>query len=87
MSRLLIQHYLAELSRLRQVGGTHRESVVREAIKDLLKGWVRSHDLTFVPKYEIESPAKERRYVDGALLYDCEGDHDQLFAFQVRLRG
>ena len=27
------------------------------------------HDLTFVPEYEIESPAKQRRYVDGALLY------------------
>lgn len=36
MSRLLIQHYLAELSKLRQVSGTHRESVVREAFKDLL---------------------------------------------------
>ncbi|HET7563017.1 MAG TPA: type ISP restriction/modification enzyme, partial [Rhodanobacteraceae bacterium] len=69
MSRLLIQQYLAELAKLRQLGGTHRESVVREAFKDLLKGWGRSHDLTFVPEYEIESPAKERRYVDGALLY------------------
>jgi predicted helicase len=69
MSKLLIQNYLAELSKLRQVGGTHRESVVREAFKDLLKGWARAHDLTFVPEYEIESPAKERRYVDGALLY------------------
>ena len=60
MSRLLIQNYLAELSRLRQVGGTHRESVVREAFKDLLKGWARSHDLIFVAEYEIESPAEER---------------------------
>ncbi|MCE7951586.1 MAG: DNA methyltransferase [Xanthomonadales bacterium PRO7] len=69
MSKLLIQNYLADLAKLRQVGGTHRESVVREAFKDLLKGWARAHDLTFVPEYEIESPAKERRYVDGALLY------------------
>jgi len=69
MSRILIQQYLADLSKLRQVGGTHRESVVREAFKDLLKGWARSHELTFVPEYEIETPAKERRYVDGALLY------------------
>ncbi|MFO1506912.1 MAG: N-6 DNA methylase [Lysobacterales bacterium] len=69
MPRLLIQQYLAELAKLRQLGGTHRESVVREAFKDLLKGWGRAHDLTFVPEYEIESPAKERRYVDGALLY------------------
>ena len=69
MSSVLIQQYLAELAKLRQVGGTHRESVVREAFKDLLKGWGRALDLTFVPEYEIESPAKERRYVDGALVY------------------
>ena len=69
MSRVLIAQYLNDLSRLRQVSGTHRESVVREAFKDLLKGWARARDLTFVPEYEIESPSKERRYVDGALLY------------------
>ncbi|WIG54378.1 MAG: hypothetical protein OJF61_000164 [Rhodanobacteraceae bacterium] len=69
MSSVLIQQYLAELSRLRQISGTHRESVVREAFKDLLKSWGRSRDLFFQPEYEIETPAKERRYVDGALLY------------------
>jgi hypothetical protein len=46
-----------------------RESVVREAFKDLLKGWARSRDLVFVPEYEIATPAKERRYVDGALVH------------------
>ena len=70
MSKVLIGQYLNELSKLRQVSGTHRESVVREAFKDLLKGYARSHDLVFVPEYEIESPAKERRYVDGALLHE-----------------
>ena len=69
MSQLLIQQYLNQLQDLRKVAGTHRESVVREAFKDLLKGYARSHDLIFVPEYEIDSPAKERRYVDGALLY------------------
>lgn len=69
MSKLLISQYLNDLSRLKQVSGTHRESVVREAFKDLLKGYARSHDLVFVPEFEIESPAKERRYVDGALLH------------------
>lgn len=69
VSKLLINQYLNDLSRLKQVGGTHRESVVREAFKDLLKGYARSHDLVFVPEFEIESPARERRYVDGALLH------------------
>ncbi len=46
MSKVLIGQYLNELARLRQVSGTTRESVVREAFKDLLKGYARSHDLT-----------------------------------------
>lgn len=96
MSKLLIQNYLADLAKLRQIGGTHRESVVREAFKDLLKGWARSHELTFVPEYEIESPAKERRYVDGALLYglrlpfgywEAKDEKDDLDAeIEVKLR-
>ena len=53
MSKVLIQQYLNDLSRLKQVSGTHRESVVREAFKDLLKGYARSHDLVFVPEFEI----------------------------------
>jgi hypothetical protein len=69
LSKLLIRRYLTEISRLRQVSGTDRESVVREAFKDLLKGWAKDHDLTFIPEYEILTPAKERRYVDGGLLH------------------
>lgn len=69
MSHVLIQQYLNQLQDLRKVSGTHRESVVREAFKDLLKGWARQHDLVFVPEYEITTPAKDRRYVDGALLH------------------
>jgi hypothetical protein len=70
LSQILIQQYLNELRDLRRVSGTNRESVVREAFKDLLKGWGRNHDLIFVPEYEIETPAKYRRYVDGALLHE-----------------
>src|SRR3546814_17970239 len=69
MSKLLIGQYLNDLPLLKQVSGTNRESVVREAFKDLLTGYARSHDLVFVPEFEIESPARERRYVDGALLH------------------
>src|SRR3546814_2100628 len=69
VSKLLIDQYLNDLSLLKQVSGTNRESVVREAFKDLLKCYARSHDLVFVPEFEIESPARERRYVDCALLH------------------
>ncbi len=41
MSQLLIQQYLNQLAMLRKVSGTRRESVVREAFKDLLKGMGR----------------------------------------------
>lgn len=70
MSQLLIQKYLNELHDLRKVSGTSRETVVREAFKTLLKEWGRSHDLVFVTEYEIITPAKERRLVDGALLHE-----------------
>jgi type I restriction-modification system DNA methylase subunit len=70
MSQLLIQQYLNELSDLRRVSGTTRESIVREAFKTLLKGWGRQQNLIFVPEYEIETTTKERRYVDGALLHE-----------------
>lgn len=69
MSQLLISKYLGELATLKKVSGTHRESVVREAFKDLLKVWGRSLELTFIPEYELETRTKERRYVDGALLH------------------
>jgi len=70
VSQLLIQQYLNQLAMLKKVSGTTRESVVREAFKDLLKGWARGQDLVFVPEYEFETKTKERRYVDGALLYE-----------------
>jgi hypothetical protein len=70
MSQLLIQQYLNELSDLRRVSGTNRELVVREAFKTLLKDAGRAHDLIFIPEYEYITVAKERRYVDGALLHE-----------------
>ncbi len=70
MSHLLIQAYLNELRDLRKVSGTTRESVVREAFKDLLKGWGRALNLIFVAEYEHTTPDKRTRYVDGALLHE-----------------
>ena len=70
MSQLLINQYLGELDRLKKVGGTHRESVLREAFKDLLKGWGKQHDLVFIPEYRLDSATKDIRTVDGALLHE-----------------
>ena len=45
------------------------EGIVSEAFKDWLKAWAKQHDLVFIPQYGFETPAKEKRYVDGALLH------------------
>lgn len=70
MSQLLINEYLNDLATLKRVSGAQRESVVREAFKDLLKKWGRSHNLHFIPEHEFITTAKVRNYVDGALMHD-----------------
>lgn len=70
MSQLLINEYLNELATLKRVSGAQRESVVREAFKDLLKKWGRSQNLVFIPEHELITTAKVRNYVDGALMHD-----------------
>lgn len=70
MSQLLIHQYFNELDRIKAASGSKRESVVREAFKDLLKGWGRQRDLVFIAEHEHLSPAKDRCYVDGALLHE-----------------
>ncbi len=69
MSRQLINEYRADLDRLRQVSGSRRESVLREAFKDLLKSWGKSHDLKFAPEHEFVTAKGARVYPDGALLH------------------
>ena len=69
MSQVLINQYLAELDRIKKISGSLRESVVREAFKDLLKAWGRQQDLQFVAEYELDTKTRDRRYVDGALLH------------------
>jgi hypothetical protein len=64
-----IQRYLNELSDLRRISGEARESIVSEAFKTLLKDLGRSKNLIFIPQYKLDT-GTDRRYVDGALLYE-----------------
>src|SRR5690606_7739777 len=64
MSKHLINAYLNDLATLKKVSGEHRESVVSEAFKSLLKAWASSEGLVFVPQYGFKTKAKEQRYVD-----------------------
>ena len=50
MSQVLINDYLKQLDIIKKVSGSRRETIVREAFKDLLKAWARSHDRVFVPE-------------------------------------
>lgn len=58
MSQLLINEYLNDLATLKRVSGAQRESVVREAFKDLLKKWGRAQTLVFIPEHEIVRTAR-----------------------------
>ena len=51
------------------MSGSRRESVLREAFKDLLKRWGRTNDLQFIPEHDIITPQRNRIYLDGALLH------------------
>ena len=47
MSQLLINDYLKQLDIIKKVSGSQRETIVREAFKDLLKAWGKQHGLIF----------------------------------------
>jgi len=65
MSQVLIQQYLNNLRDLRKVSGTTRESVVREAFKDLLKGWARSKTTPNEPGTHPTIPQQPARPAQG----------------------
>jgi predicted helicase len=69
MSLQYVQDYLAELARLRRVSGSGRETIVREAFKDLLKRYARQKELVFVAEYPLVTNRKKNIFVDGALVY------------------
>lgn len=69
MSQVLIHEYLAELDRLKRTSGSTRETIVREAFKDLLKAWGRAQELVFVAEYPLKTATKANITVDGALLH------------------
>jgi len=69
MSRQFIAEYLAELHRLHRVSGTHRETTIREAFKDLLKRYARQRDLVFLAEYPMKTERNKNISVDGALVH------------------
>ena len=74
-SQTLINHYLNQRASFKKPSGLYRESVLREALKDLLKSSGRQRDLTFIPEYVLDTLTKNKRFVDGALLYSLRVQH------------
>ncbi|WP_144730477.1 type ISP restriction/modification enzyme [Extensimonas perlucida] len=70
MSQLLIHDYLAQLDLIKKVSGSQRETIVREAFKDLLKNWGRQLGLVFLAEYPLKTATKAHISVDGALLHE-----------------
>ncbi|WP_296872731.1 type ISP restriction/modification enzyme [Tibeticola sp.] len=70
MSQLLIHDYLAQLDLIKKVSGSQRETIVREAFKDLLKAWGRQQGLVFLAEYPLKTATKTNISVDGALLHE-----------------
>lgn len=70
MSQLLINDYLGQLDLIKKVSGSQRETIVREAFKDLLKSWGRQQGLVFLAEYPLKTATKTNISVDGALLHE-----------------
>lgn len=70
MSQVLINDYLRQLDIIKKVSGSRRETVVREAFRDLLKAWGKQQDLTFIAEYGMKTDTKSSIAVDGALLHE-----------------
>jgi hypothetical protein len=58
MSQILINDYLKQLDLIKRASGSQRETIVREAFKDLLKAWGRQHDLVFLAEYPLKTATK-----------------------------
>ena len=70
MSRLFINDYLKQLDLIKKISGSSRETIVREAFKDLLKASGKQHGLVFLAEYPLKTATKTNITVDGALLHE-----------------
>jgi len=70
LSQILINDYLKQLDIIKKVSGSQRETIVREAFKDLLKAWGKQQGLIFLAEYPLKTATKSNINVDGALLHE-----------------
>jgi predicted helicase len=70
MSQILITDYLQQLDLIKKISGSNRETIVREAFKDLLKSWGKQEKLVFLAEYPQKTATKNNIVLDGALLHE-----------------
>jgi predicted helicase len=70
MSQILINEYLKQLDIIKKVSGSSRETIIREAFKDLLKAWGRQQNLVFLAEVPHKTLTKSDVDLDGALLHE-----------------
>ena len=68
MSQILINDYLKQLDIIKKVSGSRRETIVREAFKDLLKAWGKQHNLAFIAEYPLKA-IQVRPHISQTLLF------------------
>lgn len=69
MSQLLIHDYFNQLDLIKKVSGSQRETILREAFKDLLKQWGKQQDLLFLAEYPLKTTFNTNINVDGVLMH------------------
>jgi hypothetical protein len=67
MSQLLINEYLKQLDILKKVSGRSRETIIREALKDLLKAWGREQNLVFLAEFAYKTLTHTKFAIDCVL--------------------
>lgn len=70
MSKILINTYLRQLEMIRKISGSSRETIIREAFKDLLKAWGKQFNLVFLAEYPMKTASNKNIILDGALLHE-----------------
>lgn len=70
MSQHLIHDYLRQLDLIKKISGSQRETIVREAFKDLLKAWGRQQGFGIFGRIPTKTAHKTNINVDGALLHE-----------------
>ena len=65
MNRILINDDLKQLDLIKRASGSQRETIVREAFKDLLKAWGRQHELIFLAEYPLCRPLGKSHRLAG----------------------